>query len=78
MTSGHQHPDRCHWRDCPQGTAHHPHDWRKEIEDDEPDWLAYISDESATKAGTLTCGVCHEQWPCSTKRSHLESRRSDA
>ena len=70
----HSHPDRCHWKNCPQGSAHHPHDWMKEVGDDEPDWYEYLTENSARERDALYCGVCHEQWPCLTKLEHLAAR----
>ena len=71
---GKPHPDRCHFFECPQGSAHHPHDWAREIDDVEWDWLDYLNSQSARERGDLRCGVCHQLWPCETKQAHVRVR----
>jgi hypothetical protein len=46
----------------------------KEVDDDEPDWYEYLTENSARERDSLSCGVCHEHWPCTTKLEHLAAR----
>jgi hypothetical protein len=46
----------------------------KDVDDDQWDWYHYMHNNSARERDALQCGICHEQWPCSTKIEHLKAR----
>lgn len=50
--------------------AHSPYDWTLLCDDPECGCQDVKDGRSATKAGTLRCRICGQDWPCETKRSH--------
>ena len=55
---------------CQPGGAHHPH--RMVCSD--PDCDCSTDTEDGRPYSALTCCVCHQDWPCETKRAHETSR----
>jgi hypothetical protein len=63
--------ERCGWPwrahlDRPEGEPHHPNRW----------YLCDDPDCCYDGCPILTCAVCSEDWPCPTKREHVEARRA--
>ena len=54
---------------CQPNGAHHPH--RMTCGDSDCD--CWQDADDGRPYGLLACCVCHEEWPCPTKRSHART-----